>query len=104
MIERHPLLDAFVEAGAELGYAKNPDYNGASQEGFGYYQVTQRRGRRHSAARAFLNPGRRRSNLTIRTRALAHRVLVENGRAVGVRYGPARAGGARRRRCARGAK
>ena len=93
IIERHPLLDAFVEAGAELGYAKNPDYNGASQEGFGYYQVTQRRGRRHSAARAFLSPARRRSNLTIRTRALTHRVLVERGRAVGVRYGSARSRG-----------
>ena len=92
-IERHPLLDAFVEAGTELGYAKNPDYNRASQEGFGYYQVTQRRGRRHSTARAFLSPARRRPNLTIRTRALAHRVLVENGRAVGVRYGSARARG-----------
>ena len=87
------LLDAFVEAGTELGYARNPDYNGASQEGFGYYQVTQQRGRRHSTARAFLNPARRRSNLTICTRALAHRVLVESGSAVGVRYGPARAGG-----------
>ena len=93
MMERHPLPDAFVEAGTELGYAKNPDCNGPSQEGFGYYQVTQRRGRRHSTARAFLNPARRRSNLTIRTRALAHRVLVENGRAVGVRYGSARTRG-----------
>ena len=93
VMERHPLLDAFVEAGTELGYAKNPDYNGASQEGFGYYQVTQQRGRRHSTARAFLDPARRRSNLTIRTRALTHRVLVENGRAVGVRYGSARARG-----------
>ena len=89
MIERHPLLDAFVEAGAEIGYPKSPDYNGASQEGFGYYQVTQRRGRRHSTARAFLNPARGRSNLTIRTRALTHAVLCEGGRAVGVRYGTA---------------
>ena len=79
MIERHPLLDAFVEAGGEIGYAKNPDYNGASQEGFGYYQVTQQRGRRHSTARAFLNPARGRSNLTIRTRALTHAVLCEAG-------------------------
>ena len=89
MIERHPLLDAFVEAGAEIGYPKNPDYNGASQEGFGYYQVTQRRGRRHSTARAFLNPARGRSNLTIRTRALTHAVVCEGGRVVGVRYGAA---------------
>ena len=89
MIERHPLLDAFVEAGAEMGYAKNPDYNGASQEGFGYYQVTQQRGRRHSTARAFLNPARGNPNLTVRTRALTHRVLCEGTRAVGVRYGAA---------------
>ncbi len=93
MMERHALLDAFVEAGAEIGYPRNPDYNGASQEGFGYYQVTQQRGRRHSTARAFLNPARARSNLTVRTRALTHRVLVENGRAVGVEYGTARANG-----------
>ena len=94
MIESHPILDAFVDAGAEIGYAKNPDYNGASQEGFGIYQVTQRNGRRHSTARAFLDPVRVRSNLTIATRALAQRVLTGasgsasgNGvRAIGVRY------------------
>ena len=94
MIESHPILDAFVDAGGEIGYAKNPDYNGASQEGFGIYQVTQRNGRRVSTARAFLDPARSRSNLTIATRALAQRVLVErsesaagNGaRAIGVRY------------------
>ena len=94
MIESHPILDAFVDAGGEIGYAKNPDYNGASQEGFGIYQVTQRNGRRVSTARAFLDPVRARSNLTIATRALAQRVLTEgsgsaagNGiRATGVRY------------------
>ena len=94
MIESHPILDAFVDAGGEIGYAKNPDYNGASQEGFGIYQVTQRNGRRVSTARAFLDPARSRSNLTIATRALAQRVLTEesgsaagNGaRAIGVRY------------------
>lgn len=104
MMERHLLPDAFIEAGTELGYAKNADCNGASQEGFGYYQVTQLRGRRHSTAQAFLNPARRRSNLTIRMRTLAHRVLVENGRAVGVRYGSAGPGGTRRRRCVRAAR
>ena len=94
MIESHPILDAFVDAGGEIGYAKNPDYNGASQEGFGIYQVTQRNGRRVSTARAFLDPVRPRSNLTIATRAFAQRVLFEgsgsatgNGvRAIGVRY------------------
>ena len=86
MVEEHPLLEAWVEAGQEAGYPRNPDYNGESQEGFGIYQVTQKNGRRFSTARAFLDPARSRSNLTIATRALAHRVLVEDGRAAGVRY------------------
>ena len=86
MIERHPLLDAWVDAGEEAGHPRNPDYNGATQEGFGIYQVTQRNGRRFSTARAFLDPIRSRPNLTIATRALAHRVLTDNDRATGVRY------------------
>ena len=92
MIESHPILDGFVDAGVEIGYPKNPDYNGASQEGFGIYQVTQRGGRRMSTARAFLDPARPRPNLTIATRAVAQSVLTEgagseNGvRAAGVRY------------------
>ena len=86
MIERHPLLDAFVNAGVEIGYARNPDYNGASQDGFGYYQVTQLRGRRHSTARAFLDPARSRPNLTIATNALAQQVTTRGNRATGVRY------------------
>ena len=89
MIEHHPLLDAFIEAGVEIGYPKTPDYNGASQEGFGYYQVTQLRGRRHSTARAFLRPASRRKNLHILTRALVHRVVFEGSRAVGIRYSAA---------------
>ena len=86
MIEHHPLLDAFIEAGVESGYPKTPDYNGASQEGFGYYQVTQLRGRRHSTARAFLRPARRRKNLHVATHAQVHRILLENDRAVGIQY------------------
>jgi len=86
MIESHPILDAYIQAGVEAGYSANQDYNGATQDGFGYYQVTQRAGLRHSTARAFLNPAKRRSNLTIRTNALAERVVVEDGRAVGLKY------------------
>ena len=86
MVENHPLLNAWVQAGEEAGFARNPDYNGKSQEGFGIYQVTQKNGRRFSTARAFLDPARSRSNLTIATRALAQRVIVEDGRATGVRY------------------
>ncbi|MYD95952.1 MAG: choline dehydrogenase, partial [Gammaproteobacteria bacterium] len=86
MVESHPLLEAWVAAGEEAGYPRNPDYNGTRQEGFGIYQVTQRNGRRFSTARAFLDPVRSRRNLTIATRALAQRVLIDNGRASGVRY------------------
>jgi choline dehydrogenase len=69
MIERAELLDAFVDAAAAEGYPRNPDYNNGSQEGFGYYQVTQKNGRRWSTARAFLDPARGRSNLRIETEA-----------------------------------
>ena len=86
MVERHPVLDAWVDAGEQAGYPRNPDYNGEDQEGFGIYQVTQRNGRRFSTARAFLDPIRSRANLTIATRALAERVRVVDGRAVGVDY------------------
>ena len=86
MMERHPLLDAWVDAGEEAGYPRNPDYNGGSQEGFGIYQVTQRDGRRFSTAKAFLHPVRRRGNLHVVTRAMAQRVVTEEGRATGVEY------------------
>lgn len=84
--EPFALSRAFVQAGIELGYEANPDFNGAQQEGFGLYQVTQRQGRRVSAAEAFLKPIRHRPNLEVRTEALVHRILLENGRAVGVEY------------------
>jgi len=80
------LSRAFVEAGVELGFARNPDFNGAGQEGFGFYQVTQKRGARHSAADAYLKPALARPNLTVRTGAHATQVLFEGTRAVGVAY------------------
>ena len=86
MIENHPLLDAYIQSGEELGYEHNPDYNGAKQDGFGIYQVTQKRGRRFSTARAFLDPVRGRGNLNIQTQALCERVLFDGKNAVGVRY------------------
>jgi choline dehydrogenase len=88
----NPLSRAFVAAGAELGYPANPDFNGAEQGGFGFYQVTQRRGRRESAATAYLRPARRRPNLVVRTGAHATRIIIERGRARGVEYA---AGGTR---------
>lgn len=79
-----PICEAFFQAGQELGIPFNPDFNGASQEGLGYYQLTQLNARRSSAAGAFLHPVRQRPNLSVMLRSQALRVLVEAGRAVGV--------------------
>jgi 4-pyridoxate dehydrogenase len=83
---RDPLIEAYHAAGEEAGYRSTEDYNGAQQEGFGRWQMTIRHGRRCSAAVAYLKPALARSNLTIRTQALATRVVIESGRAVGVDY------------------
>ncbi len=82
--EPHPLGDAIVRAGEELGMPRNPDFNGASQEGIGYYQLTTFKRRRHSTASAFLRPARGRPNLGIRTKTQAERVLFDGNRATGV--------------------
>ena len=97
MREHAELTDAFLDAAAAEGYPRNPDYNNGNQEGFGYYQVTQKDGRRWSAARAYLDPARRRPNLHIETDALATRVLLDGKRAVGVAY--TQRGQAREARC-----
>jgi choline dehydrogenase-like flavoprotein len=83
---RNPLADAFIRAGVEAGYPANPDYNGASQEGFGYYQANQRRGRRWSARDAYLQPARTRPNLTVRTNAHVLRLDLDGMRVTGVTY------------------
>jgi choline dehydrogenase len=80
----NPLSRAFVEAGIECQIPENADFNGASQEGVGLYQVTQKDGKRFSSARAFLDPVRDRANLTIETNALVERVLFQGRRAVGL--------------------
>ena len=82
----HPLAKAHLEAAVEAGYPRNPDFNGAEQEGFGRYQVNMRNGRRWSAARGFLKPARKRANLSVVTNAYATRVLFEGRKAVGVEY------------------
>ncbi|RBY88246.1 choline dehydrogenase [Blastococcus sp. TBT05-19] len=82
----HPWTRAVVESAVASGYPRNPDFNGATQEGVGQYQVTQKRGRRWSAADAYLHPASGRPNLTVKTGALTTRVLVEGGRATGVEY------------------
>ncbi|HEY1945146.1 MAG TPA: GMC family oxidoreductase N-terminal domain-containing protein [Roseiarcus sp.] len=83
---RHPLCDAFIEAAQELGMPLNPDYNGASQAGVGYYQRYIENGWRVSAASAFLRPVAKLQNLEVRTNAEATALLFEDRRAVGVRY------------------
>ena len=79
-----PICEAFFQAGQELGIPFNPDFNGAHQEGLGYYQLTQSNARRSSTSVAYLNPIRDRRNLTVRLGTQALRVVVENGRATGV--------------------
>lgn len=83
---KNPLSDAFLEAAGELQLPTNEDFNGAKQEGMGYYQVTQRDGRRCSAAVAYLNPARARANLDVKPDSRAEKILIEEGRAVGVRF------------------
>jgi choline dehydrogenase len=78
-----PLVAAFVEAGREAGYPVTPDYNGGQQEGFGPMDRTIWQGRRWSAASAYLRPALRRSQCAV-VRGLARRVVIEEGRAVGV--------------------
>lgn len=77
----HPLADAFVAAATQAGYFSNEDFNGEIQDGFGRFQVTQRDGLRCSAAVAFLHPALARPNLTLISRALAHRVVFEGNHA-----------------------
>ncbi len=84
--EPHPLCDAFIDACAEDGVPRNPDFNGATQEGAGYFQTTSRRGRRWSTAVGYLRPAMRRPNLAVLTEALTTRFLFEGRRAVGVEY------------------
>ncbi|MBV9695732.1 MAG: choline dehydrogenase [Gammaproteobacteria bacterium] len=83
---RNPLSAVFVAAAAECGIPHNTDFNGAQQEGAGFYQVTQRRGRRCSAAVAYLRPAASRPNLEIRTHCQATCLQFEGLRAVGVQY------------------
>ena len=83
---RHELHDAFIAGAQEAGHQLNPDFNGAEQDGVGPLQVTVRNMRRCSAAVAYLRPAMRRPNLRVEIRALAHRVLFEGKRAVGLEY------------------
>jgi choline dehydrogenase-like flavoprotein len=77
---------AFVQSCQEYGIPYNPDFNGAVQEGAGVYQTTIRNARRCSAAVGYLKPVMHRKNLTVKTGCLVHRIIVRNGRAIGVAY------------------
>ncbi len=82
--EPHPLCEAFLDAAEQSGYPRNTDFNGAAQEGFGYFQTTTRNGRRCSTATGYLRQARRHAGLRVETHAFVTRVLFEGKRAVGV--------------------
>jgi choline dehydrogenase len=81
-----PISATFIRAAQQVGLPYNPDFNGATQEGVGYHQTTTRDGRRGSAAVSYIHPAKKRKNLTVLTRAMTRRVLIEKGRATGVEY------------------
>jgi choline dehydrogenase len=83
---RHELVEAYIQACLDLGIPRNDDFNGAVQEGAGYFQLTNRKGFRCSAAVAYLRPAKRRPNLRIETNALVHRITTRDRRATGVSY------------------
>ncbi|SNT35925.1 Choline dehydrogenase [Tardiphaga sp. OK246] len=80
------VLDAVGDAAAEMGIRKTADFNTGDNEGIGYFHVNQKRGRRWSSARGFLKPALHRPNLRLETKVMVDRLIVENGRAVGVRF------------------
>ncbi|MBX9810752.1 MAG: choline dehydrogenase [Burkholderiales bacterium] len=93
--EKHELMEAIIRAANEIGVPRNDDFNGANQEGVGYYQLSTRNGRRCSTATAYLHPARRRSNLRVETGAHATGIVFERlnaggaspaVRAAGVKY------------------
>ncbi|WP_233843728.1 choline dehydrogenase [Dyella sp. 2HG41-7] len=81
---RNELSAALIDAAVGAGFERNADFNGPTQAGFGFYQVTQRDGARCSAAAAYLHPVRERTNLQVRTRALVEQIVIEHGRVTGV--------------------
>lgn len=83
---QRPITDAWVAAAQAAGYKFNPDYNGADQEGVGFFQLTSKKGRRCSAAVAYLNPVRSRDNLQIITHAQVEKIVIKDKRATAVTY------------------
>lgn len=84
--ERYPIGEHLIQAAEQDGQARNADYNGADQAGFGYYQVCQHEGRRWSVVDGYLKPARKRPNLRILTHTLATQLILQGKRCVGVQY------------------
>jgi choline dehydrogenase len=84
--DRHPLAEAYVEAAVQCGYPRNDDFNGAVQEGAGFYQTTMSNGVRSSTAAGYLKAARLRANLKVVSEALATRILFDGRRATGIEY------------------
>ena len=84
--EPHPLCEAFIAAAEQAGFPRNDDFNGPTQEGAGYFQLTARHGRRWSTAVGYLRSARRRANLAIVSNALASRIVFSGRRAIGLEY------------------
>lgn len=83
---KHKLSDAIVDAAVQAGLPRNPDFNGPSQEGAGFFQTTTRNRRRWNTSQAYLKPARSRSNLKVITNAHTTKVLTKDGRAVGIEF------------------
>ncbi|MBD2843391.1 GMC family oxidoreductase [Erythrobacter rubeus] len=84
-VEPNPTSHAFIESAAALQLRTNDDFNGERQDGFGLYQVTQRKGERWSASRAYVEPIREQGNFAVRTKTLVEKLVIEGGRVTGVR-------------------
>ncbi len=85
-LPKHELCEAFIASAQANGIPRNDDFNGAAQEGTGYYQATAKNGRRCSSATGYLRPAEKRPNLRVEVNALATRILFEGKRAVGVEF------------------
>jgi choline dehydrogenase len=85
-VAQHPICEAFIAATTGLGFPRNDDFNGASQDGVGYHQTTTRNGKRCSTAVGYLRPATQRANLNVVTGALTEKILFEGRRAVGVTF------------------
>ena len=85
-VAQHPICEAFIAATTELGFPRNDDFNGGSQDGAGYHQTTTRNGKRCSTAVGYLRPAMQRPNLRVITKAMTEKILFEGGRATGVAF------------------